>query len=284
MKYFFISDIHGNVPGLRKLFDLVSGEKPDAVLFGGDILPKGLGLVEDPEAFIEDEFLSRIRALVEGGGSKTRFFVIMGNDDPRKFERAFIKANEEGIIDYVHDKTVPFDDLFITGYSYVNPTPFQFKDWERYDVSRHVDVGCVSPEEGVRTVPIPQKDIKTTTIAEDLKNLVLASPPEKTIYLFHAPPYDSHLDRAALDGMMVDHVPLDVHVGSIAAQRFIDEVQPLLTLHGHIHESARITGHWREVKGRTHSFSAAHEGPELALIRFDTNDLANASRELVPLS
>jgi len=35
-------------------------------------------------------------------------------------------------------------------------------------------------------------------------------------------------------------------VGSIAVRRFIEERQPLLTLHGHIHESARLTGDWRE--------------------------------------
>jgi len=85
----------------------------------------------------------------------------------------------------------------------------------------------------------------------------------------------------ALDGRVVDGVPLDVHVGSIAIQRFITERQPLLTLHGHIHESARLTGSWRDRIGRTHMFSAAHDGPELALVRFDLNDLENATRELI---
>ncbi len=37
---------------------------------------------------------------------------------------------------------------------------------------------------------------------------------------------------------MVDHVPLDLHVGSMAVRRFIESRQPMLTLHGHIHESA----------------------------------------------
>ncbi len=45
---------------------------------------------------------------------------------------------------------------------------------------------------------------------------------------------------------MVDHVPLDVHVGSIAIRRFIEARQPLAALHGHVHESARLTGAWRE--------------------------------------
>jgi Icc-related predicted phosphoesterase len=84
-----------------------------------------------------------------------------------------------------------------------------------------------------------------------------------------------------LDGVIVEHVPLDVHVGSIAIRRFIEERQPLVTLHGHVHESARLSGAWRDRIGRTHLFSAAHDGPELALVRFDLEDPGSATRELI---
>jgi len=103
------------------------------------------------------------------------------------------------------------------------------------------------------------------------------------VFLFHAPPYRTKLDRADLDGKTIDHVPLDVHVGSIAVRRFIEQRQPWLTLHGHVHESARLSGDWRDCLGRTRMFSAAHDGPELALVRFDLDDPARASRELLPV-
>jgi Icc-related predicted phosphoesterase len=80
---------------------------------------------------------------------------------------------------------------------------------------------------------------------------------------------------------LIDHVPVDVHVGSIAIKQFIEEKQPLLTLHGHIHESARITGSWKERIGNTFCFSAARDGPELALVRFDPDSPENTSRILV---
>jgi Icc-related predicted phosphoesterase len=80
---------------------------------------------------------------------------------------------------------------------------------------------------------------------------------------------------------MIDHVPLDCHLGSIAVRRFIKARQPLLTLHGHVHESARISGSWRDRIGRTHCFSAAHDGPELSLVRFDPDSLDAATRELI---
>jgi Icc-related predicted phosphoesterase len=80
---------------------------------------------------------------------------------------------------------------------------------------------------------------------------------------------------------MVDHAPLDVHVGSIAVRRFIEERQPLLALHGHVHESSRLTGSWKDRIGRTVCLSAAHDGPELAVVRFDPTRPEAATRELV---
>jgi len=215
---------------------------------------------------------------------KTRFFVILGNDDPRIYEQVFINADTKGIISYVHNKTVPYKKQFVTGYAYVPPTPFQLKDWERYDISRFVDVGAVSPEKGRRTLPVSPDEIRYATIAEDLEKLSKNVPVEKTIFLFHSPPYNSVLDTADLDGKLVDHAPLDVHVGSIAIQRFIVEQQPLVTLHGHIHESPRLTRYWKQKFDTTFSFSAAHDGLELAVVRFDTDALQNATRDLIVVS
>jgi uncharacterized protein len=104
---------------------------------------------------------------------------------------------------------------------------------------------------------------------------------DDAILLLHTPPADTPLDRAALDGKSVDYVPLDVHVGSIAVRRFIETKQPLLTLHGHVHESTRLTGEWKTQMGRTVCINAAHDGPELALVRFDPHEPAQASRELL---
>ena len=80
---------------------------------------------------------------------------------------------------------------------------------------------------------------------------------------------------------MVDHVPLDVHVGSIAVKRFIKNNQPTITLHGHVHESARLTGNWKDNIGKTLLFSAAHDGPELALVRFNKYHPEKSIRELI---
>lgn len=277
----FISDVHGRIKRLKKFFEICEKEKPHLVFIGGDILPNQFAFKSSIDDFLKKEFFLKIKKIRKITGEKTRFILILGNDDPRVFEKIFLDADKKGIIYYIHNKTIKFDSFFVSGYAYVPPTPFQLKDWEKYDVSRFVDVGTVSPESGIRTVVINEDKIRLSTISEDLEMLSENAPVEKTIFLFHSPPYNSYLDRTKLDGKKVDHAPVDVHVGSIAIQRFIEKKQPMLTLHGHIHESVRLTGYWKQKFGRTFSYSAAHDGPELALIRFDTNDLENASREII---
>ena len=283
MKCIFVSDLHGRVERFKKLFEIIEKEKPDAVFIGGDLLPNQFSIKMSMEEFLEKNLFSKINGIEIRIGKKIDFFVIMGNDDPRAYEYLFIEKDKEKVVKYVHFKTVKFGSLFVTGYSYVPPTPFQLKDWERYDVSRFVDVGAIPPESGMRTVEVEKDEIIYSTISEDIKKLTKNAPVEKTIFLFHSPPYKSNLDRAPLDGKKVDHVPMDVNVGSIAIQRFIERKQPFLTLHGHVHESARLTGSWMERNGKTYSFSAAHDGAELSLIRFDTENLEKAKREIIPV-
>lgn len=283
--WFFVSDLHGRVDRYDRLFEIIARDKPVAVLFGGDLLPGGFaGLREGGQAapdFVLDFLVARLEALrARMGLAYPRLFVILGNDDPRTVEGSIGEGAVRGVWEHLHARWSSCAGYDVFGYACIPPTPFQLKDWERYDVSRYVDPGCISPEEGRRSVPVAENEIRYGTIQDDLADLFADRNVERAVCLFHSPPYNTKLDRAALDGKMVDHAPLDVHVGSLAIRRFIEERQPLLTLHGHVHESARLTGGWRDQIGRTHCLSAAHDGPELALVRFDPDDPAGAARTL----
>jgi Icc-related predicted phosphoesterase len=283
---FFISDIHGETGRYRKLFEIVQREKPEAVFVGGDLLPHGRSAPEAPDVVRRDfigEFLARnLLALREAlGGAYPRIFLIMGNDDARVEEAAVEKAAASGAWEYVHQRKSGFGRFTVYGYACVPPTPFLLKDWEKYDVSRYIDPNAVSPEDGWRTYPVSEHERKYGTISDDLDRITANEDMTRAIFLFHAPPYRTHLDLSDQAGRMIDHVPLDNNLGSIAVRRFIESRQPLLTLHGHVHESARLSGSWRDRIGRTHCFSAAHDGPELALVRFDPEILEAASRELI---
>jgi hypothetical protein len=71
--------------------------------------------------------------------------------------------------------------------------------------------------------------------------------PRKAIFCFHVPPYNSLLDIAPiLDNEL--RPQMDVAggyktgpVGSTAVRKMIEKYQPLLGLHGHIHESRAST-------------------------------------------
>jgi Icc-related predicted phosphoesterase len=278
MLCFFASDLHGRSGRYAALFAALRSEPPGALFLGGDLLPTAYG--ESQGGFLEGSFRPGFARLREALGDEyPRVILIPGNDDAR-VETEALSTSAEGLWEWAHARRLELGAHPVLGYACVPPTPFRLKDWERYDVSRFVDPGCVSPEEGVRSAP-PEADPRHATIAGDLAALAGDAPLADAILLTHSPPYRTALDRAALDGRSVDHAPLDVHVGSIAIRRFIEERQPLLSLHGHVHESARLTGSWRDRIGRTHCFGGAHDGPELALVRFDPERLDAAERLLL---
>ncbi len=282
----FASDLHGQVDRYEKLFRKIEAAKPAAVFLGGDLLPSGFishqSACPGGDDFIHDVLAAGFRQLKEQlKGRYPAVYLILGNDDGRSDEATFQELADRGLWTYAHGRFYDFEQYRIYGYSYVPPSPFQLKDWERYDVSRYVDPGCVSPEEGALSVRVSPNTLRYATIQDDIQKLTNGEDMSHAIFLFHTPPYQTKLDRAALDGKMIDHVPLDVHVGSIAVRRFIEKRQPYLTLHGHVHESARLTGSWRDSIGRTHMFTAAHDGSELALVSFDMDDPTSAIQELL---
>ncbi len=281
---FFATDLHGRTDRYDKLLASMVKCLPDALFLGGDLLPRSaLSAIQSGQGnFVHDYLVPAFRRTRDAlGRHYPDIFLVLGNDDPRRCERDFVAAADDGLWRYVHGRKTFWGNFAIYGLGYVPPTPFLLKDWERYDVSRYVPPGCVSPEEGVRTVPTEGSEIKWATIQKHLASLVGEDPLDQAILLLHTPPSDTPLDRAALDGRTYEHVPLDLHVGSIAVKRLIEERQPLLTLHGHIHEAARLSGEWKIRIGRSVSINGAHDGPELALVCFDLGSPEAATRDLL---
>jgi Icc-related predicted phosphoesterase len=273
----FTADLHGSAHRAEALLATIGRERPRAVFLGGDLLRHG-----EDAAYLEDLLLPGLEGVRRAHGSGApEVFVILGNDDPRVFEPVLTEGAARGIWRYVHGIGADLEGFTVLGYNCVPPTPFRLKDWERYDVSQYVDPGCVPPEDGAVSVPVPAAARRLGTITSDLAALAAGHDLNRTVCLFHAPPYRTALDRAALDRRQVDHAPVDVHVGSIAIRRFMESRGPWLGLHGHVHESARLTGAWRDRVGTTIVLGGAHDGPELPLVRFDLERPDGATRVLV---
>lgn len=274
----FVTDLHGKRSRYEKLFGFLEDNPPNILLIGGDFLPSHVHFKGGMEDFISQYLKEQLGGLRMRLREKYPFIgLIFGNDDPAAYLEMVKNLEKDKLLTYLHNRSVSVGRYSVYGYAYVPPTPFRLKDWERYDVSRYADPGCVAPEEGVFSIN-PEEDILHYTISEGLEALTGRKDLSSSVFLFHSPPYQTHLDRAALDGQYVDYVPLDVHVGSIAIRRFIENRQPLATFHGHIHESARLTGYWYESIGNTFMCNAATEGDQLAVICMDLTNPSKAER------
>ncbi|MFP4527279.1 MAG: metallophosphoesterase [Candidatus Kapaibacterium sp.] len=280
--FLFVSDLHGRKSRYEKLFAEIAARRPGAVLIAGDITPFGNG-DDIPDVPFLSEYLynNLIELRNKMGEDYPKILIIPGNDDPAEDFRNLKKSEAEGLLNNIHMKMTNIRGFDIYGYAMIPPSPFRLKDWERYDVSRYADPESIHPTDGIRTIEADRNEILYSTIADDLERLARDIRPERSIFLFHAPPYDTSLDRAANDDKSIDHVPLDNHIGSIAIRRFIESRKPLITLHGHVHEAARITGQYSERLGDTLMLQGAHDGPELALIAFDPGNPEDNSRELI---
>lgn len=282
----FVTDLHGQKSRYKSLFSYLKKDPPKLLLIGGDLFSLAAhtsdSAVPGKVDFIHNYLMANfIKLRSELENDYPQVFLIMGNDDPRFFESALIAAGKNNLWQYIHKRKICYKSFPFFGYNYVPPTPFMLKDWERYDVSRYTDIGCVSPEEGTRSFPVSEHEKKWTTIKEDLDQMTENTDLGNAVFLFHGPPYKTNLDWGETNGQMIDYVPVDEHMGSIAVKRFIEERQPLLTLHGHIHESTSKSGKWIEKIGRTVCINGAHNGDELSVVRLQLENPENAERFLL---
>ena len=86
---------------------------------------------------------------------------------------------------------------------------------------------------------------KKDSIQRDLNDEVFTENPGRTVYVMHAPPYDTCLD------IISPGKNTRKHVGSMAVRQFIMDNSPCLTLHGHIHESVELSGSFMDKVGTT---------------------------------
>lgn len=224
MQVLFVTDIHGNKEIYEKVLAKTVLEQQDAIIFGGDLCPHQLGQdLERGIAFQRDFLQNWLVPKLEAFHAKNKeiqIYWMMGNDDYRINEK-LLQNNKA--FSYIHQSKEKLGNLFLVGYSFIPPTPFRLTDWEKVEFQ-----GEQFPEKmEVNSVPR-----EPGSIEEDLAKLKKLSNPKKTIYSIHTPPFKTKLDM----------VHSGEHVGSKAVRKFIEVEQPLLCLHGHIHESPVVSG------------------------------------------
>lgn len=278
VKCIYTADLHGNILQYSKFFNRANEENADIVIIGGDLLPKDSRnrTINAQLSFIKNEFIGLLRIL----NSNIKIFAIMGNDDFIYTIKELRKA--ESILDnftLLNSEVAKISDsMYVAGYSYVPPTPFLYKDWEKKDLKKMLNTEHerLCKMKGLTSIsgrlePTTINDYES--IQEDLEKLIKKSEPKKTIYVIHAPPFNTCLDI----------VKSGEHVGSQAIRRFIKQYQPLITLHGHIHETVEMSNNFFESIDKTLCMSPGnhHESQSLALIKFNTKNIRDVERLLI---
>jgi len=253
MRAVFTSDLHGGVDLYHQLARLVEDEGADAILIGGDLLPSGWSS-DQAEFFTKflEPFLADIGVPV---------LAVMGNNDRKEYEH-LLEASDH--IEDIHQRHVDLFGHSVFGYAYVDITPFEIKDWEKFDNETRTNdsdrlEGLVTTPErrNIRFDPADRSD----TIEKDLAAIVDRTDAPNTIFLFHAPPYGTHCDMSDRG-----------HIGSMAIRDFIRLVQPPLTFHGHIHDSPYLSNRWFTRTGRTVSVNPGQRSPKLHAVVIDTDE------------
>lgn len=148
-------------------------------------------------------------------GSDVRCFVMPGNDDPPSLEQPIAEARH---VESCDERIVDFDGYTMLSLGYSNRTP--------WDSPRELD-----EDELYRRI---------AALAEQVPDMT------RCVFNLHVPPFDSQLDTAAeldaeLRPVLIGNQPHMIPVGSPAVRDAIERFQPLVALHGHIHESPGAT-------------------------------------------
>jgi Icc-related predicted phosphoesterase len=245
MLFIYATDLHGIEKKYNDILNYALDNKIKLIHLGSDFLPKGYNITEIQKKFI-NKFLKNYFEKASQNGIK--ILVFFGNDDIYSRKKYFRKFGN-----LLNENPVEIEGILFKAYPYVCDYPFglksacklDYRGWNRPFCKKGVDVS----EKGF--VDINDLDLyfsEKTTIEEDLQKEIVTHP--CTVYAIHMPPANLELDVC---GRLLQNGTYDClnPVGSKSIYNWIEKEQPLLTLHGHIHESYSITGVWKKYLGKT---------------------------------
>ncbi len=242
--FVYVTDLHGNRWRYERALALAREAGAELLVNGGDLLPHGR--VHDEQARFIAEFLDPYFAACAQRG--IRCVVIPGNDDLAAHD-ALLDAvcGKYPFVSNVARRLAALGPYDVVGLDLLADFPFRLKDRARMDTRDapfppQAAGGLLSVPGGWKEIPDWPAYARTLpTIADELAALPAPRDSGRAIYLLHGPPA----------GVGLDVCRGGAAVGSRAVRAFLERVQPLLALHGHIHESPEESGAWKAAVGRT---------------------------------
>lgn len=242
--FLFVTDLHGNRRRFERTLALARETGARLIVNGGDMFPHGR-MHEEQARFIR-EFLDGHLAECQDAG--IRYFAMAANDDLRAHDPLLDEiCARYPLAENIAGRLVSADGYDFIGFNLVTDFPFRLKDRARMDSRDFVfppqlGGGLLSIPGGWEEIADWPGHARTLpTIEEELAALPTPADPLRAVYVLHGPPAQLGLDVVRGGSA----------VGSAATLSFLEKTQPLLSLHGHIHESPEESGKWKNAVGRT---------------------------------
>jgi Icc-related predicted phosphoesterase len=237
MKLLYATDLHGVKWKYDKILQITAASNIDIVVNGGDMLPAKPSFFKQ-DAFIVDfldEYFSKFNS------KKIYYITMLGNDDLQIFDKLFHKiCNKYPFVINIAQNHFTLGSYEFIGMNLVTDLPFGLKDRARIDgegfkFPKQLGKQYLSSPEGLKRIEDWVSYAQTLpTIEEELNRLPKPRNMAKSIYIIHTSPSNLSLDMIS-NGRTV---------GSDSVYNFLKKNQPLLSLHGHIHESPDVSGKW----------------------------------------
>lgn len=233
MKILYVTDLHGDKNKYRKSLELAVEKKVDVIVNGGDMLPKLGERHLDQPVFINGFLKNYFAALQE---HNITYLMMLGNDDLLSVDWLFEQVCGE--FENVHNiagKKVLIDEYEFIGMNNILDHPFGCKDRvvteKDYIPQRQLSYFAgISNEYGYDRIFdwLEYSKTKLPLMRDILQELPEPENLKQTIYVMHMPPAGLRLGQLLYQ---------DLDIGSVDIYEFLKSKQPLLSLHGHIHES-----------------------------------------------
>jgi Icc-related predicted phosphoesterase len=269
-KLYFATDIHGSEQCFRKFLNAGVAYGPDVMILGGDVAGKAVQAIDDlgggryrtvfrgtAHEMDGGEELARVERMIsdlgyypwrsEPGELDARVadgsidelldtlmlrrleewmqladerlrprgipaYWMLGNDDPPALAAVLDRAPWG---EHAEGRVLDLGDYTLVSYGYSNPTPWDsYREVPEEELARHYD-----------------------------ELFAAVAEPGRAVFNAHPPPYGTGLDDAPMldERLTVRQQAGQVRlgpVGSTAVRDAIERYQPIVSLHGHVHESA----------------------------------------------
>lgn len=271
IRLLFASDFHGSDACFRKFISAGLNYEAQVLIVGGDVTGKAIVPLKRSEGDTYEGYLFGQRYVVSTEEERTKLKKTIARvgfyplevereeakeleSDPQKLDQIFLKLMKETVARWMelaeehlapkgiklyflpgNDDTFAIDEVIEASGFVVNPD--EKRVWID-DYHEMIGLSCSN-----MTPWNCPRDITEEELAAKIEKLVvLLKDQERAIFAFHCPPHDSGLDVCPeLDeNLEIKYAGGQVimkPVGSTSIWEAIQKVQPLLGLHGHIHEA-----------------------------------------------